>query len=516
MALANFFDKAALAASQLLQGYDYSAFREQLLATTVGLAFGDQAAGSSEGKITLELSANLLARLYPTVALLPNGPEAERLLSELVALMLKINPDIELVDSPARLSVCLAVGDSPLAAPPPAESLVNIGSDGWCASLDPDSAVGSGNSNIPFGAAAAACIGVANVFRIIFGAHLPGGAPDKRLSLSLLDYSITRNGAVLANPALGPVDFGKTYLVGLGAIGNGAIWTLSKMRELQGRLHLVDDETLDLTNLQRYVLATQAHLNPPVDKVLFAAEALKETGLVVAPHPTSWGQYQREAANWYLERVAVALDSAEARCAVQASLPKWLVNSWTQQGDLGISRHDFAGEHACLVCLYMPEGGRKNEDVLVAEAIGLPGRFLEVRELLYTRAPVTRQLLQDIAAAFAIPLEPLLQFEGQPLKKFYSGAICAGLVLSLGGEPGTSVAEVPMAFQSTMAGVMLAAELVAHAAGIRHTPLAVTTKIDLLRPLGTHLSVPATKHPSGRCICQDPDYAMAYRAKYGA
>ena len=72
-----------------------------------------------------------------------------------------------------------------------------------------------------------------------------------------------------------------------------------------------------------------------------------------------------------------------------------------------------------------------------------------------------------------------------------------------------------MAFQSALAGLLLASELVAHASGVKQAPPPVTSKIDLLHPLGMYLSLPATKDRHGRCICQDPDYIAAYQAKYG-
>ena len=86
----------------------------------------------------------------------------------------------------------------------------------------------------------------------------------------------------------------------------------------------------------------------------------------------------------------------------------------------------------------------------------------------------------------------------------------------LGGGDEGSRTEVPMAFQSRgVVGIMLAAELVAHAGGLKPSP-PVTTSINLLRPLGTHLSQRRKKAPSGRCICQDLDYVDRYSVKYCA
>ncbi|MFX7902704.1 hypothetical protein ABTK34_19770, partial [Acinetobacter baumannii] len=80
-----------------------------------------------------------------------------------------------------------------------------------------------------------------------------------------------------------------------------------------------------------------------------------------------WADYVHGRSKWTFERVAVALDTAEDRIALQASLPKWIVNAWTQDVDLGVSRHNFADGGACLACLYLPTVAVKNEHERVSE-----------------------------------------------------------------------------------------------------------------------------------------------------
>jgi hypothetical protein len=219
----------------------------------------------------------------------------------------------------------------------------------------------------------------------------------------------------------------------------------------------------------------------------------------------------------------VAVDSASARQSVQAALPQWVVNAWTQPGDLGLSRHGFVDDQACLMCLYLPDGPRPHLSQLVTDAVGFlpehgaPQERL-VRDLLASGRPVGREFLTQVAQTRGIPLEPLLVWENQPLRAFYAEAVCGGVVSALGGgQPASDAARVhvPMAFQSAFAGILLAAHLVAEAAGI---PVAVSTKtsINLLAPLGSlPLSRPHKKPTQPRCICQDGDYLAAYRAKYG-
>lgn len=117
-------------------------------------------------------------------------------------------------------------------------------------------------------------------------------------------------------------------------------------------------------------------------------------------------------------------------------------------------------------------------------------------------------------AAKKISLNSLLRFEGRPLKTLYVEGICGGALLDLNRESNSQLMEVPMNFQSALAGIMLSAELVASVGEFRTAPPPVTTKIDLLKPLGTYLSLPLPKHFSGNCICQDVDYISVYQAKY--
>ncbi|MER8922963.1 hypothetical protein NLY43_11845 [Mesorhizobium sp. C416B] len=112
----------------------------------------------------------------------------------------------------------------------------------------------------------------------------------------------------------------------------------------------------------------------------------------------------------------------------------------------------------------------------------------------------------------AVPFGPLAAFVGQPLRSFYQQAICGGFQLSDGSRLVRTV--VPMAFQSALAGIMLAADLVKHSAGFPMSPT-TSTRVNLLRPLGSYLHDPKAKDSSGRCICSDEDFVAAYRLKYG-
>ncbi|MER8700365.1 E2 ligase fold family C protein [Mesorhizobium sp. M1273] len=505
MALASYFGRAATAASQVLQGFQTKDFEQLLNGLVIGIAF-DETACSSEGRASLDLAVRLVARLYPNICFLPEGDEAKKLARSLSALARSINGQIDIVRPRVGApSQCLVVG---LASPDVACPQMFLGSDGWMAKFSTEQPVGSGNSSNMFGAGAAACIAASNLFRAIFNEQIGGATVDRSVSFSLFDYApgSDANPPLEANTILDAV-----FLLGLGAIGNGAVWALARVPGLQGQLGIVDGEEIDQGNLQRYVLALEKDVGG--SKVKLARRHLtSQARFSLEEHPYKW---QTLAGSHSLQHVAIALDTASDRIAVQAALPRWTINSWTQRGDLGVSHHRFDGELACLACLYLPTGSVPDEDQVIAQALGLEDRKMDiVRPMLHSGAPVNVELMHEIASRLTVPVGPLLPFVGQPLRSLYQGAICGGVVFELTGGNKPVRVEVPMAFQSAMAGIMLAAEVVKRAAR-RDAPRWTTAKLNLLRKMPSDvITERRAKDRLERCICQDADYLDAYRARY--
>jgi hypothetical protein len=537
VALANFFSKNALAAYQILNGMDADTLSSILDQFVVGITFDSVAARSSEGHLTTSLCVNLAARLFPKLAVIPlsaDDPLSQSLSAELADLANRINPGIEVRSEISEVSIAIVVGDQPFTAG--RSPVFYAGSQDWWALFSPNGPLPCGNSTNPFGACAASCFALANVFRTIFGNQLEAGEPDPAFALSLFDYQrveLSGSWKLPNQPNVEDFDLnlGETILAGIGGIGNGTVFALSNVPRLRGILRLVDHEEIGLTNLQRYVLTTQADLVSKTWKVDRAAANMRKSAasrgdlqLQILPHQMRWSQYLAERNNWKIERVAMAFDSITDRLAVQPSLPRHILNAWTQVGDLGVSRHLTFGETACVGCLYLPRSGGKSEAELVGEALGFQGAPPFVRELLYSGAPIGEALVREVAHLRHI-IDPdnvnlLLRFKDCSLRKFYNDAICGGVILALGGSANGPMirAEAPMAFQSALAGVMLAAEIVIDAAQIRtafasgHPP--IRTVIDLTRPLAEYLQPPVGRRVDGLCFCDDQDYLDAYSSKY--
>ncbi|MFI9811744.1 E2 ligase fold family C protein [Saccharothrix variisporea] len=495
MPLADYHRRAAVAASQVIAGFDEQLFEAALESTGIGLALGRDAANTREGRALADLTVRLLARLYPTLALV-SGPGAEALCTELSTLARAVNPKITITDHAA---VGIAIGlDAPAF-----ERTFHAGSDAWTALLSSRAPQPVGDSAIPFGAGAAACFAAAAIFRSVLMGE-PDPVPDD-LTVSCLDGidpiapKVPENGWALP---------GSTVLVGCGAVGQAAVWALGRS-PLRGDLDLVDHESVELSNIQRYVLTTRADENAGKAELTAATPTV---GLTFHSHPEEWASFT--AAHGYRwETALVAVDSAAARRAVQASLPRWIANAWTQPGDLGVSTHAFL-TGACLSCLYLPTGQTPSEDAVVASALGVDQLVREVRTLLHSRAPMPPDVLDAIATGLDVPRDALARFEGRPIRELYVEGVCGGSVIQLGqaGRPRQDV-HVPLAHQSALAGVLLAARLVRRAAGIEPGGTQITG-FDILRSPAAHPTRPALKDPRGTCVCQDSDYLHVYRVKW--
>jgi E2/UBC family protein C/ThiF family protein len=495
MALADYYARGALAAAQVLDGFDEARFQAKLDETPVGIAF-DAAAELADGKALTDLLVRLLARLYPRIAL--SGPQSR--VGELSELAKGINPAIDISDE-AIVGVALGAVRQPF------ETTFYAGARGWDALIGTSGPRPTGDSDNPFGAAAAACFAAANVFRRVF---LPDWQKlaDESLRFSTWHMNRTERATRTYDGWRNLGD--ENVLVGGGAIGNAALWALAQI-PAAGVLHVVDPQNIELSNLQRYVLARRA--DEGRSKADLAA-ALPTKGLTIIPHPIAQAEFLNQY-GYKWSRFLLGLDSAADRRDAQASLPKWIANAWTQPGDLGVSTHAaFGGDGACVACLYLPDGRVKNEDELVAATLGIPQLQMEVRTLLYTNAPLHHAFLEAVAAAVSMPIDTLLAFEGRSIRELYVEGFCGGTVIPIGqaGRPSQDV-HVPLAHQSALAGILLAATFARSSMG-GDPPITTATRLDVLKAVGSNLDQPLRAARDGRCICDDLIYRDQYAAKY--
>jgi len=503
MGLANFLGKTALGASQVLKDFDFANFQQLLLSHNIRICFDKKTIQSREGFATADLLVRLLARLYPNLHLqCVDGKASE--LEHLNELALAINPFVDLMA--AEPTTAVVIGDTS----------VNlncqtffIGSDQWLSKFSLSKPQLSGDSVNRFGAGAAACFAAANIFRHVFSNQLPASEMDQDFIYSCFNGCI--NEETEQGPAINNVMLEDTVLVGLGAIGNGAVWTLRGL-PLSGSLHIIDGQRIDLSNLQRYVLATQDDIGHSKTEIIGAFLNSPVTQL----YPYHFDEYISRRSNWDIFRVAVCVDSARDRRLVQGSLPKRIINAWTQPEQCGVSRHYNFLDDPCVICLYPGKKEEKSLSLKIAESLGFTHPHLQnmIRQYMANGTSVDAPLINLIAQINQVDIRELAPYIGKSLEIFYSEVVCGGVMMRLTGGQQKGAAEVPSVFESSMAGIMLAAELVIDCGQLRKQKPYTIQKLNLLRPITRYTYDMVNKANAEGCICHDPIFKERYSEKW--
>src|SRR5258708_29424293 len=112
MGFADYYGRNAVAASQVLAGFDDERIRDVLSNVRVGIAIGADAVDCAEAQPLIDLFVRLAARLYPTLVLRAHAA-AEPAPAALRGLARRINPNIEFAYTPTIEVVIAAPGLPP-------------------------------------------------------------------------------------------------------------------------------------------------------------------------------------------------------------------------------------------------------------------------------------------------------------------------------------------------------------------------------------------------------------------
>lgn len=485
MALAPFFERIYGAV-----GGHLSVSRDSLASALNAVVVGIECSSSPtpNERCIAELATNLIARLYPRISI-SGEPSFEAYLRQLAS---RINPLIEFVGGAPEHTIC--IGDLP------AKPSIYPSASGWVAYLNHDRPRASGAYN-PYSASASAALASAELFRRIF----LKSEPETDYSLSLLDFSTDLGWDIELNEH----DLEEVVFVGLGAVGNAAVWALSHDPTVHGKLVLVDHEALTLSNLQRYVLGTYKDVSKP--KVKLARRCLRNTALDVEGSRTRLEEFARQR-KAKIKTLCISVDNVPARRAAQALLPRLAVNGWTGNLSLGSSWHSFSRDAACLACLYQPHGQGASAIEQAANALGLT--IARVGELWVGNLPLSDSDIETIAAALGVEKQVLGPWKSRLLGELYTDVICGAVPLDIRGIG--RIETVPLAHQSVLAGVLMAAEVVKRT-NCKLSTLAQTETLvswdDILKSPPRCWKKPRPREPG--CICGDEDYQAVYRGKWG-
>jgi hypothetical protein len=332
-----------------------------------------------------------------------------------------------------------------------------------------------------------------------------GVGTEKPLRFSLLDFQ-TDSGIALHLEA---VDLGSIILAGAGAVGNAALWALGRHTTLSGKVLVVDPERIELSNLQRYVLAM--HNDVGQKKVLIAEKALRGTALSVEQKQTALERLVDSEESPLIPTIVVSVDNVSGRRVAQALLPRMVISGWTSEQGLGASWHQLSREAACLACLYHPKGPGLSQTEQAARVLGIP--HATVADLWISGKPLTDNHIRTAAEALGVPPKTLERWQGKSLNDFYTDVICGAVPLDLKGV-GT-LETVPLAHQSALAGILMAAEMIKRAdAALTESsqPEPLVSWDNVLQEAPSIWRKPRPREAG--CICTDVDYQNAYRTKW--
>jgi len=514
MALPRFFDRVTHSIISAAGPVDCASIAAHLQDKVVRVVAPDwitDVEGHSEGFL---VACNLLARTYP--ALVVDAPEPIR--EAAIDTILAINPACDLVGNDVQPNATLTWGIGPVSA-----SEVCASAAGWNTFLD-EAVPAAPSACSSLAAMASAALGVREIFRAVLG-DLTG---DSRSGGTAIGWNLItlREPEAGVPPLVRGVDFGDIVLVGCGAIGQAFVAAM-RAANSRGRLVAIDPEDIELSNLQRYVLTTNGDVGEA--KTSLVARAFLGTEIEVVQERRTWSLDGEQSPVC----LVCALDTVADRIGCQGSLPRTIYNAYTGDQDLGWTRHERFGEDACLACIYWPSQREASWTEQVARSLGMEGDGKRIA--LYKISRITigeplppailvsngvaaelaakwgqNSLVDDLATIFDLSDHVKLEWSGKDIDAVYSEGLCGGRLVEVLDRGKNDLLLVPLAHESVLAGVMLAASvLAAHhpdLRDVRHPDTKGAVR------LNGNPGLPYTSAPArlDQCICSDPAFTSHY------
>ena len=245
-------------------------------------------------QVTFLVGANLLSRwcrrvtlVAPRTVLHPALGSRSNVLEAALNQMRDADPfgSYQAQESPPRFQhdVALCVGDEvpelPVARP------VSVNACGWLAGISRDvaSPISPTENGNCVGAIAAACFGVAQVFKMALG------LPDDRLLQDGVFDVFTMDWT--DRPNAGPVpatDIGRLLMVGAGSVGSSAAYCM-RMAGITGEVTILDEDVVKIPNFNRSPIFGRQTLG--LNKSEVTAAHLAESGLRATACPVWWNDY---------------------------------------------------------------------------------------------------------------------------------------------------------------------------------------------------------------------------------
>ena len=227
-----------------------------------------------------------------------------------------------------------------------------LSAEDWSGRLDAvETHVARADCVVPFGSLASACLAAVEPFKAAMRgiASELGGATDidfvRRVQTAKFSWSIA--------PTLpGMIQLGNVDLISAGAIGQAFVHALARVPGVSASIRVFDDQTLEVSNLNRYALARLSQVGEfKVDVIASAAtDSLRVIPIRERLSTANFENYLPLAPN-----VVVGVDDVPSRWDIQRQSPLWL-GVGSSAGFLTVTSDHWRGV-ACAGCAHPFDDG---------------------------------------------------------------------------------------------------------------------------------------------------------------
>lgn len=306
------------------------------------------------GQVMLLVAANLLSRWCRKVAIIMPVIKAHPALGigggdlgELIlAQMHDADPfgDFEIMASgePA-VQITLCIGSEALKKSTPETAFIDA--SGWLASISIEKPIGlpTSEDHNPLGAIAAACLGVAQVFKFAIGMSSEHYLREGILDMFQLEWS--------DNPSHTPwptdLNVGKMLMVGAGSVGSSAAYCM-RLGGLAGAISIVDRDDVKIENFNRSPVFGRRTTG--FAKSQAVADFLNGSPLSATAVPVWWDEFVQQVnrSSFDFDVWLPVANEFDVRRAMQHSVPPLMIHaSTTANWGVNHGRH-IPGRDDCL------------------------------------------------------------------------------------------------------------------------------------------------------------------------
>jgi hypothetical protein len=318
------------------------------------LAISPQAASTATGQTMLLVAANLLSRWCRRITIaLPRvtahsflGIGSQDLGEFVLAQMHDADPFgmFQITrDDDAAADIVLSIGRHPINT---SARAVFIDASGWLASLSLRQPIElppvAGEAN-RLGSIAAACLGVAQLFKIAVGMRTEQLLREGVFDLFRLAWSDHMNQA----PWPADLNVGNVLMVGAGSVGSAAAYC-ARIGGLCGAIDIVDKDTVKIENFNRCPIFGRATFG--FTKADAVAAFLSSSDMTARAIPLWWNEFiqQRERLSFDFDVWLPLANEFDVRLAMQHSVPPLMIHaSTTSNWGTNHGRH-LPGRDDCL------------------------------------------------------------------------------------------------------------------------------------------------------------------------